>query len=163
MAKIYNSDLMRGLAQDAGIQQSRDKTPDELAEKIVPVIETNPILTSDTTILKSYAVSATTTTGSIYTSGNGKRIHITAIQITNSQDANSDNTLMRIQGYSNGELRDIWSRYKPTTTAQNFSETITFKHPLTIDPGTLYWTGTFTAGTCITRINIFGFETNSRF
>ena len=40
MAKIYNSDCTKGLAQNASIQQNVDKVPNELAEKIVPTFET---------------------------------------------------------------------------------------------------------------------------
>jgi hypothetical protein len=44
MATIFNGDLKRELISAAGIQTARDQVPSQIAEKVVPVIETNPNL-----------------------------------------------------------------------------------------------------------------------
>lgn len=51
MAKITNSDLTHELVDGAKIQTAFDRVPNELAEKVVPVMEVNPKLLKNCTIL----------------------------------------------------------------------------------------------------------------
>ena len=52
MATIYNSDLFKEMASAGALQQAVDKIPNQLAEKVVPVMEVNPKLFRRINIIK---------------------------------------------------------------------------------------------------------------
>jgi hypothetical protein len=63
MATIYNSEIVKNASNALGIQLSREKPLNESAEKIIAVVELNPLLVSSPNVHKS----STATTGTIYT------------------------------------------------------------------------------------------------
>lgn len=102
MAKIYNSDCITGLQKNAGIQQNVDKTPNELAEKIVPTFETNPkMLRVCEIVLGSLAQNATSAT--IYTTPTDRDFYLTAANISNIQDATATSTASSLKVYPKGQ------------------------------------------------------------
>lgn len=137
MAKIYNSDVTKGLAKNAGIQQSREKTPDELAEKIVPVMETNPELLRKTTFVENYARSATdATVRTIKSSNPNKKTYLTGAMISLVKDAACNATAsLSITVTLGGATKTIISIRTLTLTAERADLYINFP-PLEIDPGT---------------------------
>lgn len=135
MAKIYNSDVTKNLQKNAGIQQNKDKTPDELAEKIVPVIETNPALLR--IINKSYSSNTTTSGGvTIATIPTGKRFYIYSAQINYIKDAASDTTTadLYVTTAKNGRI-DILGIGGITLTAQQGTEVVSFAVPIVCEAG----------------------------
>jgi hypothetical protein len=127
MAKIYNSDCTKGLAKNAGIQQNIDKTPNELAEKIVPTFETNPELLRKTNVL-AYSSSQNVT---LYAIPAGKRFFLTGGSISMQKDANSDNTLLDIRTTAyEGASTSVLTIKSITATANAQSLSRTFEPPI---------------------------------
>ena len=79
MAQIHNSDLSKELREGAKIQLSFDNIPNQLAEKVVPVMEVNPKLLKYANIVKSATVNNTTTT--LYTTQDGRDFYLTAFMV----------------------------------------------------------------------------------
>lgn len=163
MAKIYNSDVTKGLANNAGIQQSREKTPDELAEKIVPVMETNPQLLRNAEILADVDVTATAGAALDLISANPKRdVYITGASMTIVKSALCDvaNGLKSIYITQNGKNDlNIIAGYVTTTTAETIQRDVHFTRPIKIDRNTPVRTNSFSfaAGTAFRNWVVYGY------
>jgi hypothetical protein len=161
MATIYNSELSKEI-QEGGKLQIRDKMPNELAEKVVPVMEVNPKLLMRSKCL--YGAEVTATTGAspgtvIYTCNSSKKVLITGISYSFIANAACDNITCRIRMTSNGQATYPITIFKPTLTAVFEQENIVFPFPLELDKGsTIHHFNVFTAGSCTTNIAIFGYE-----
>jgi len=132
MAKIYNSECTKGLAQNAGIQQNVDKVPNELAEKIVPVFETNPEL-----LRKGFVRHATLTAdATLYTTPTNQDFYLTNIVLSNTKDAASDCSGVHISATINGANVRLCQITGITLTAGSMNISRTFKEPIKIDRGT---------------------------
>lgn len=94
MAKIHSSDLNQEIRDGAKIQ-ALEKAPSELAEKVVPVLETNPKLLKEIHICKSAFVGNTLST-TIYTTPSNKDFFLVGFDIALSQDATSINSAARL-------------------------------------------------------------------
>lgn len=66
MATIYNSDLTKELTDVAKLQVGKEIIPNQIAEKVVPVIDVNPKHARRVNIVKKATVSGINTSVSIY-------------------------------------------------------------------------------------------------
>jgi hypothetical protein len=154
MAQIHNSELMKELQTGAKIQISRDKVPNELAEKVVPVMEVSPKLLRRADVVVT-TNKTTTGTQTIATLQAGKQFYITAAGIDIIKDAACDmgNGRVNIGLTINGASVGLFGISVLTLTAQNSSQYATFPTPIKVDIGsTIQITGsvsTFTVGSCI--------------
>ncbi len=67
MAEIHNSELIKGIREDAKIQTSIDDVPTQLGKTVVPVMETNPKLFRVCDVVASTAGFSSTTLYSVPT------------------------------------------------------------------------------------------------
>jgi len=133
MAKIYNTDLTKGIAKNAAIQQNFDKVPNELAEKVVPTMETNPQLLRYTNYL---IYNSKTSTGdlAIGTTPKDKDLYITAYNVSFIKDAACDSSahslsLVVIPDETQASTRIFTSQTLPLT-AQTETHFCQLAHPL---------------------------------
>lgn len=154
MAQIYSSDLTKELRDGAKIQIAIDKIPNELAEKVVPVMEVNPRLVKIARIVKgSVASNAVSTT--IYTTPSDQDFYLTSATLCWTKDATATTTEISLKAYIDGSNPRILSVGTITLTAQTGEIGNNFPHPIKIDRGTAITIaastaiGNFTAAGCI--------------
>jgi len=159
MATIYNSDLSKELTLGAKIQTGRDAIPNQLAEKVVPVMEVNPKLLRRATQLANLLGRTTTATGvTVMSAKTNQDVFITGLLVSNVQSAASDNVLIAITTTMDGAAKVIYRRVKATLTASNTHDYMEFNIPLKIDRGAaITFTLAFTAGTSTTDVIVFGY------
>ncbi len=157
MATIYNSDLSKELQAGAKIQQNVDVIPNQLAEKVVPVMEVNPKFFRLTNVYKQVSFTASAG-GTVYSTPADKSFYLTSITLQNLSDVNADNTFFQFQFYPEGMAGVILARYKPTFTAYNDYIQIYFDIPIKMARDvTLTASSTFTVGTSRTTATITGY------
>lgn len=133
MATIYNSRTTEELVRGAGIQTSRDRVPNQIADKVVPVMEVNPKLLK---YVKNVATATATdsSTQTIMTTSSINETYITGVILTVSKDASSNSISSRIittvNGVNNSPLAYI--RYEPTTAGQ-FNQIHSYNPPILVD------------------------------
>lgn len=162
MAKIYNSNVTKKLAENAAIQQNTDKVPVELAEKIVPTFETNQAA------LKQYPIRTITLNGNatgIAYSGYlpAKRIFVVGISVGFSKNAACDAATgtIDLQGNPIGMSNSTQLIRIPIITlqAQDFHTYMPFAIPLEVEPGSRFgMTGTYAAGVMQRNATIHYYE-----
>jgi hypothetical protein len=164
MAQIYNTDLSKELIQGASIQVNRDLVPNQLAEKVVPVMEVNPKLLRTINVIKT-GVSQVTGSVTIYTTPTNQDFFLTNIDYNIIKDAVCDQATgtLSITGYVGGILIYLIRIPIITLTAQDKSIQIEFKNPIKLDRGTTLIMGaTYTAGVMNRVANIFGYVTDNQ-
>ncbi len=135
MAQIYNSDLIKGMANDAQIQLNRDYPPQQLADKVVPVMETNPrILQKLNYTHSNTATNATSAT--IYTTPTDQDFYLSAVALAIIKDATSTSVKSAITATINGVAQDLLSIPEITLTAQTAQMSLAFPKDILIDKGT---------------------------
>lgn len=136
MATIYNSNLTKELVDVARIQVSSDKVPNQIADKVVPVIDVNPKHSRNTNLVK-VGVLANSTSGNIFTTDSIKDTYITGVQLGYIKDATATTTLISVavtleeQGSTT-----IVSLPSLTLTAAYDSIFIPFNNPLKLQRST---------------------------
>lgn len=136
MATIYNSELMKELANAARLQQSRDKIPDQITDKVMPVMEVNPRLLKFSEICKyNTAINALEVT--IYQVPTYAEFYLTSVFISVIKDATATSLYSRVRITINGVSCYLCQIPGITLTAQNQSATISFPFPIKCDKGTL--------------------------
>lgn len=134
MANIYNGDLKRELISAVGIQTAREQVPNQIADKVVPVIDVNPnshrIINIITT---SYANNANAT---IYTTPTNKDFYLTSVVLCRTKDAASDDTYSFLGGTIEGAQVSFIRLSGITLTAQQQEVAINYPLPVKIDRGT---------------------------
>lgn len=78
MAQIYNSQLTKELIEAVKIQTSHDKVPNEIADKVIPTVETNPRLLHNS----EQIYFSTSDSQNLLIVPTGKKFYITFAQIT---------------------------------------------------------------------------------
>lgn len=159
MATIYNSDLSKELVDGARIQQNRDIIPNQLAEKVVPVMEVNPKLLRRINLLVG-GTSTTTGTKTIYTTLTDRETFLTGFSISFIKDVTCDSATgsYLLTAVINGTTVNLSSMAIITLTAQSSLNNYTFAHPIKLDKGTaISFTGSFTAGVCSRGFCINGY------
>lgn len=159
MATIYNSELTKELINAAKIQTSRDIVPNQLAEKVIPVMEVNPKLLRRTNIMKA-STKTTTGTQTVYTAPTDKDFYLTDLQLAWSKDVANDGIsafwVITIDGDS--ATTNILRLYGQTLTANQIVETISFSNPIKIARGsTLSISHSFTVGASSIAGSLFGY------
>jgi len=154
MATINNSKIQERIAREAKIQLSVDSVPNQLAEKVVPVLVSNP----DKHCL-SASVSSTSTGNTTVYAGGTRQVYICSASISTEDDAVSDATLIRLNAVINGQSKDLIKVAKLTTSAGKRDHSITFPIPVKIDLGTnVTLIQSFSAGTENASANITYYE-----
>ena len=157
MATINNTDTIKRILDDGGIQTAHDDVPTKLAEKVVPVLISNPQRIVN--VLREFHRNTTTAASSIYnTPATGKTFYLTGIMFTNEQDATSDNILLEITAVIDG-LKESLIRFDTiTTTASSKVVAREFSVPIKLDKNsTISFAGVFTAGVCTSSACITGY------
>lgn len=135
MATIYNSDLFKELASAAKIQVSVDNIPNQLAEKVVPVMEVNPKLLRRTEIIRhNDATNATSAT--IYTTPTNQDFYLTHLTLSTMKDVNSAATFSAISCVIDGITRYAATLGFITLTASKDSLSLSFITPIKCDRNT---------------------------
>lgn len=162
MAKIYNSDCTKGLAQNAGIQQSAEKVPNELAEKIVPTFETNPKLLRNSSGLYGGSSQASGTMNISNVAIAGKRTFLTYVQACYVKDAANDRAtgIISVGCTPKGKgPTDMIIFPIITLTAQEGNQIAVLNPPLELEPNTnITFTGTYAAGVMSRGLSVYGFQ-----
>lgn len=158
MAKIYNSDVTKEIANNAGIATSLEKVPNELAEKVVPTFEANPMVVKPCTICRNLNTSNTI----IYTVPTGKTFYLTSCSLSYTKTAASTATDSSIRITQDGVSRWVLAIRHTPATAETASLSNSFPHPLKVDGGTNI-TENDTGGdaNCIATSTIQGFYIES--
>lgn len=133
MAQIYNSDLTQELINGAKIQQNRDTVPNQIADKVVPVMEVNPKLLRRVNVIRhGYATNAATAT--IYTTPADQEFYLTECCLSWVKDAGSDATTAYLtvnnDGVSGRRLL-VLTGITGVATAQTMA--VTFNPPILVD------------------------------
>jgi hypothetical protein len=135
MAKIYNSDLTKGIAKNAGIQQNVDKVPNELAEKVVPTLESNPKIVGQ--IYSSRGLATNATNGVILAAQSKRDVYIHGAFLTLNKTATATSTYTAIEYTDeNGAAQRLLQFVGYTLTAQNESISVSFPRPIKIKRNT---------------------------
>jgi hypothetical protein len=161
MAQIYNSDLSKELIDGARIQVSSDYIPNQIADKVVPVMEVNPKLlrTSYPFTLLSSLANATSVT--IYTCSTTKDTYITGATLSMIKDVTATST-----GVSLNVMDDLTGLTNPiiniagiTLTANAQSESITISPPIKLRKGSnVTITSTTNVANVVAKAALIGFE-----
>jgi len=138
MAKIYNSEVTKDLANNAGIQQNIDKVPNELAEKIVPTFESNPeLFRKCNVIITNTAVNATNAT--IYTTPKDRDFYLVGASLSVIKDAGSTSTetSINVQTDETNTTQRFLSIIGLSGVAQSETISISLPYPLKLRRNTI--------------------------
>lgn len=163
MAQIHNSELLKGMQDSAKLQTIRDRIPDQLADKIVPVMEVNPKLLRVCNIVRG-ANKATTASATLYTTPTDKDFYLTGIALSYTKNVTCDTATgaLNVTVYIDGALQTLFSLAKLTLTAEEKTGSITFPIPVKLDRNTPITYGTtWTAGAMIQAISIVGYTVDN--
>lgn len=165
MAKIYNSELSKILQVEAGLQASRDKVPDELAEKVVPVINVNPNHNKFLNYLAHGNTTSISASNTIATTSTTKDTFLCALTMSIVKDAAYDGAtgssyrvLVTLDETNASTV--IGAITLLTLTAQTDTIHITFPFPIKLKKGstiTSTLTAGGTAGTMGRNVTIYGY------
>jgi len=159
MATIYNSDLSKELIEGAKIQTSFDSIPNQLAEKVVPVMEVNPKLLRRIDFIKSATKSVTG--ASTFTSLTDSDVMITNLNVGMIKDVVCDAATGSIEVtiITDGVSKAIASIPIITLTAQNQIMCINFNPPIKMDRNTTFsLSGTYAAGVMVRNYTLSGYQ-----
>jgi len=161
MVKIYNSEVTRGLAKNARIAESKDKVPDELAEKIVPTLETNPALLRRCNIVRSGVTTAANSV--VYTTPTDRDFFLVGATLSMSKEAADSNTnvsLVLTPYYNYGTTFSMALLYitGATLTASHDNQSLSLPTPLLLARGSTI-TITKVAGNSNCAATIVGYTT----
>ena len=134
MATINNSQLTREIIEGAKIETAFDSVPNQIAEKVVPVMEVNPKMMRRTTIVKENSlVNALAVT--IYTTNSTQDFYLTSAQLAGYKDNTSTTTLIRIVATINGAATAICGCGSVTLNAHSIVAPNQIINPIKIDRG----------------------------
>lgn len=158
--QIQNSSTIKELRTAAGLSIS-EGFPQQLANQIIPVIDINPKHLRRATILGTLLNRNTTGSNITVLSAQSEEVFVTGFNISNQQDATSDNVLIVLQATIDGVLKRFYSRQKVTATAGLINENIQLSHAIKIDLGsTIGFTLAFTVGASISDVVVYGYKVN---
>lgn len=135
MAQIHNSDLIKGLSKNAGIQTSFENPPNQLAEKVVPTMESNPEMLRRSNIVR-WALSNNSSSGAtIYTTPTDRDFYLVGCQLHVIKDVTATSLRSYIQVKIDGADQQILVVSGLTLTVQDQSVAISFPFPVKVDRG----------------------------
>jgi len=155
MAQITNQQLLRGLRDDARIQNV-EAIPTQLAEKIVPVLNVQ----ARKQIVLASANKTNTGSSTLLTTSSIKRTFITNLRVSNNSDATADNVSAYVTFTPRGQAQTGVYINKLSLTAINQSIIFNFQDiPIELEKGTtIAYGSSFTVGASSTRVDIFYYE-----
>jgi hypothetical protein len=162
MATIYNSQLSKEIIEAARIQVNRDSVPNQIADKVVPVMEVNPKLLRLINIVET---SSKTTTGALtaYTTPTDREFYLKNVTFSIIKDATCDiaTGVISLNVIRDGVSKGIIAIPLITLTAQSITITENFDTPIKIDKNTAISTtttahtvGVYVKATCIKGFTI---------
>jgi len=159
--RIHNSDLIREIIDGAKLQ-SNQGVPQELDNKVIPVMEVNPALLPKGNILVSLAGTATLSATTAYATLANKRTFVTGASMAFSKDATNDTSTAAwtLTLTPKGKTARVFCGIgKLTLTTEHDSVSVDFP-PIEVEPGTNITRSsfTFTAGTADYVYIIYGYE-----
>jgi len=134
MAKIFNSELTKELTEGAKIQTSFDKVPNEIAEKVVPVMEVNPKLLKTIDYVKSASLTNSTSTN-IYTTPTNRDFYIVSAEISMIKDVTATTDGLFMNTTINGVAVNLLGFPGITLTPAEGTATLNPCRPIKIDRG----------------------------
>lgn len=157
-AKIYRSDLTSEIIEGARIAVASDPVPNELAEKVVPVMEVNPKFFRRVNYIVQNNKTTTGSTG-IATTSATKETFITSVWIDNLKSVDCDGTIAFCSGIVNGVSVKFIELRNPALVLGGYNGSINFNPPIKLDKGTaITSTQSFTAGSSNISVGLFGYE-----
>lgn len=138
MVNIYNSQISKEI-QEGAKTQTADRIPNQLADKVVPVMEVNPKLLRRVTILKDANSTSKNSNATIYTTPVNQDFYLTMLQTSYEKNATCDiatGVLYSITGVINGATVILGSICGITLTAQADVVCIPFNPPVKLDRNT---------------------------
>lgn len=161
MATIYNSDLSKELQQGAKIQINRDDIPNQLAEKVVPVMEVNPKLLRRCNIIAGNTSTVTSGTVAVYTTPSDKDFYLVSYALAVAKDAACDISSGSVSmTATEADMGAIQLLGIPviTLTLQQDNISVQLPFPIKLKRNTaISIAGTFTAGICSRIGRIVGY------
>jgi len=161
MATIYNSNLSKELIDGAKIQTSFDKVPDQIAEKVVPVMEVNPKLLKLSLPFPVSGALSNALSATLYTTSSIKDTYLTGATMSMIKDATSTATDMRFYftEATTGQTRLIFRITGLSLTADSKFCAIDFNKPMKVARGTNIMVTSNTADANISiKGTLFGYE-----
>lgn len=133
MVQIYNSDTIKRILEDAGIQTSHDQVPNKLSDKVVPVLISNPV----PLIKLAFIDTSNDASQTIFTTSSTKDTYITSINLSIARDVthDGDNTRIRATPFGNASKILFKLRYN-ALTAGSENGSIDFEHPIKLTKNT---------------------------
>jgi hypothetical protein len=136
MVQINNKELIKGIADNANIQIAKNPIPDQLADKVVPVMETNPLLLRRIKAFSTLGSLSNATSATLYTCSSIKDTYITNVSLSMIKDATSTSTEISIQVVNeDGTTAYIFRFAGITLTADTQAATVNFAYPLKLKRG----------------------------
>lgn len=131
MARVNNADVIKSLIDKAKINTSTDRTPDQLAEKIIPVLDTAPERVIQ---LASANKSDSAAAEHILSTSSTKKTYLVSVTLSVTKDAVSDAVFTNVSAKPKGqtEINVMLLRYEPTTAGQ-FIHTVHFPIPILLE------------------------------
>jgi len=158
MTTIHNSKIQERILREAKIQLSVDSVPTQLAEKVVPVLISNPVQE----VFVKRGTASDSTSATIYTASTTKRTYLTGMLITLTKDDSNTGKLSNIGVTLKTGLFSFigYIRYRPSNAAE-YQQSVFFSEPLEIEPGSgvILNNQSATASIDTTGV-IFGYETD---
>tara|TARA_Y100000310_G_C20678243_1_gene814340 strand:+ start:2456 stop:2938 length:483 start_codon:yes stop_codon:yes gene_type:complete len=135
MAKINVSAVLKKLQNGLGLSTGREKTPTEVADKVLATFNTNP----DPEIFTFYSLKSDSVGGSVYTTHSTKRTFLYYALISVTKDANALSVRTHLTAFIKGKagLPILSIRYEPST-AGNHHTSLVFPHPIELEKGKLF-------------------------
>lgn len=135
MAIIHSSRMLRELQDAAKIQISRDKIPNQIADKVVPVMEVNPRLTRIVNVVRTSSI-ANSTSSTIYTTPINQDFYLTNASLAVIKDATATATYFRLNVVIDGATQRLLVIPSLTLTAQTLGLSSNLMFPLKVDRNT---------------------------
>jgi len=124
MATINNTERLKGLRDKAKIVNA-EAVPNQLAEKVLPIIDTEP----EKLVKVRRASAANATTATIHTTSSTKDTFVIAVFISTSKDAVNDAVESSITGTPFGEgAQDLIRQKYAPSVADEISNGISFHY-----------------------------------
>ena len=135
MATITNSEVIQEIRDSAKIQAGMESIPNQLENKVIPVMEVNPKLLRRINIVKTATANAATS-ATIYTTPTDQDFYLVSLTLSMIKDSSATSVESSITAIIDGATIKVASIVGITLTAQNDSISLTFPFPMKIDKNT---------------------------
>jgi len=160
MSQIYNSDLTNEIRDGAKIQQNVDTIPNQLADKVVPVMEVNPKLLRVVNFIVG-GTSNTTGSTSIMTLPTDKDTFLTDLTLEVSKNVTCDSVYVELNATLKGgkAVQLAYLHFQTLTLTDNINISKSFTVPIQLERGSqIAVNGNFAAGASSRGVQLFGYQ-----